>query len=144
MSLVPEFLGKEPIQPVIRVGQGSGDLEAGATKAVGADGHQERFGRNPSAGKILKTPSDQFLAGQENGRFHPRILYDNGGNNQTHLVDLRLTCQNKATFRIFRTSKCTMQSGFSVFAPSPQISKPWVVGSIPTSLTTTPGLQFPD
>jgi hypothetical protein len=83
MRFVPELLGKEAIQAVIRVGQGSRDLEPGATEPMSADGHQERFGRNPSAGKVLKTPSDQFLAGQEIGRFHIRILTDEAGNNQT-------------------------------------------------------------
>lgn len=118
MRLIPEFRGKEPIQPVIRVGQGRGDLEPGATEPMSADGHQQRFGRNPSAGKVFKTPSDQFLTGQERGRFHTRILYDEDGNNQTHVSDPTLTCQ------------CT-----SAFPHLPHI-KPWFVGSSPSALNT--------
>ncbi len=98
MRIVPEFFGEDPVQPMIRFGQGGGDLEAGVTEAMGADGNQERFGSNPSDGKILKTPSDQFLAGQEKGCFHTRILYDGGGNNQTHITHLTSTCQYTAAF----------------------------------------------
>lgn len=90
---------------MIRVGQGRGDLEPGATEPMSADGHQERFGRNSSAGKVLKTPSNQLLTGQEKRSFHTRILSDNGGNNQTHLSDLTLTCQNTSTLLHLRHIK---------------------------------------
>lgn len=83
MGVVPELLGKETIQPVIRVRQGRGDVEPGAAEPVGADGHQERFGRNPSAGEILKSSSDQVLTRQEEVSFHVPILTDEAGNNQT-------------------------------------------------------------
>lgn len=91
MGVVPEFLGKEPIQPVIRIGQGRRHGKAGAAKAMGADGDQKRFGGNLSARKVHETLADQVLARQR--RFHTRILYDDGGNNQTHLSDPTLTCQ---------------------------------------------------
>jgi len=48
---------------------------------------------------------------------------------------LTLTCQNTSTFLDFPPSNRIMQSRFAVLAPSPQIFKPWVVGSIPTALT---------
>jgi hypothetical protein len=119
MRLVPELLGKEPIQPVIRVRQGRGDLEAGATEPMSADGHQQRFGRNPSTGKVLDTPSDQFRTGQEKGCFHTRILYDDGGNNQTDLSDLTLTCRYRRMFphslRI-RSHDAVRISGFRILA----------------------------